>query len=376
MRSDRDPEGSDGKPSENAVPTPELTPGPSVPPPAAAPIKTALSGAASASQQPGRYKKRPFSYTEDNSEEDDDDVDMDDIEDNDSSGSSVDSNHVPAKRLRTSIATRSSQTTPAPTTTGANVHQSPPPAIENNSPAPGSLNMEPVPDSESEPELEIPGPADTDIETSSASAETYNATRIEADYIHEPANPLRTDSLQPPLPSSERISDSKLEIPDFLMGKYNTYGYLSGVKEARYQDLLKSYIKFELANRSPIRGTFTTAHRPKAIGWWSGRARPDKLPPYDSFNSFTASITAWWAFIQPTWRVIEPGKISHAHGDWERLYQPGINGLLNVVVLAYWWARILEEREVPANDDYSWFVSDVTWVLSQLTAAAHEGTYN
>ena len=347
-----------------------------MPPHPAAPTKTALSGTASAAQQPGKYKKRPFAYTEDNSEDDDDDVDMDNIEDNDSSGSSVDSDHVPAKRLRTSIATRSSRTTPALATTETNVNQTPPPAIDNKSPAPGNLDAESVSVPESEPECQIPDPADIDIDIDkSTSTESYNATGIEADYIHEPTDSVRTDPLQLASPEPEAISGSNLRIPDFLTGKHDIYSYLSGIGEARYQDLLKSYIIFELANHSPIRGTLTTARRPKGVGWWSSRARPDKLPPYDSLSSFTASITEWWTFIQPTWRGIEPGKISRTDGDWERLYQPGVNGLLNVIILAYWWARILEERETPDDDTYSWFISDVTWVLSRLTVAAHENIY-
>ena len=32
-------------------------------------------------------------------------------------------------------------------------------------------------------------------------------------------------------------------------------------------------------------------------------------------------------------------------GDWEVLYAPRINGLLNVVMLVYWWIRILEEHK-------------------------------
>ena len=383
-RSDRYPEGSDGEQSGNTVPTPEDTTAPSVPPRPAAPTKTTISGTSHATQQPGRYKKRPFAYTEDNSDNSDNDVDMDNIEDNDSSGSSVDSNHVPAKHLRTSIATRSSRTTPAPTTTETGIHQSPLPAINDDPPALSNFDTECVPDSESEPECQIPDPADIDVDKSS-NTESYNTTRIEADYIHEPADSLRADPLQlaspradPPQPASpecEPISGSKSAIPDFLTAKQDIYGYLSSIGEAGYQDLLKTYITFELANHSPIRGTLTTARRPKGVTWWSGRARPNKLPPYDSLNSFTASITEWWVFIQPPWHRIEPGKVSHTDGDWERLYQPGINGLLNVVVLAYWWARILEEREALIDDTYSWFVSDVTWVLSRLTAAAHEGAY-
>ena len=59
-------------------------------------------------------------------------------------------------------------------------------------------------------------------------------------------------------------------------------------------------------------------------------------------------------------------------GDWEHLFRPGVNGLLNVVILAHWWAQILEERGCAGDETYSWFVSDVAWVLSQLTVVACE----
>ena len=55
------------------------------------------------------------------------------------------------------------------------------------------------------------------------------------------------------------------------------------------------------------------------------------------------------------------------------LFRPGVNSLLNVVILAHWWAQILEERDCTHDETYSWFVSDVTWVLSQLTVVACEG---
>lgn len=405
---DRFLEGSGGEQSESSAPTPEATPAPSVPPPPTARPKVVPSKTAPASQ-PATYKKRPFAYTEDNSEEDDDDVDMDNIEDNDSSGSSVNSDHVPAKRLRMSIATRSSQTTPAPerSTTEANVRQGSSPAVDNNPLSPNNqVDMESGPGSESNSGPEISAgsganpppigidinPADDtarraaptprrlssvamDTDIRSAGLGPNDATRVDADHVLEPADPLPIVPPNPSSPSLDPVSDSELEIPDFLRGKHDIYSYLSAVKEPGYQRLLKSYITFELSNHSSTFGMLTAARRPKGVGWWSSRARPNRFPPYDSLNSFATSIVEWWSFIQPMWRRIEPGKVSRDDGDWERLYHPGINGLLNVIILAYWWAKILEEREAPVDNSYSWFVSDVTWVLSRLTAAAHEGTY-
>ena len=369
-KSDHYPEAPESEQSEKSASTPKATPDPSVPPPPILPTKAASSKIASTSQQPGRYKKRPFTYTEDNSEEDDD-VDMDNIDDNDSSGSSVDSDHVPAKRLRTSITTRGSRNTPAleSPTNETNIHQSPPSAVNDNSLAPGDLNVEP------EPEAPRSSPGNMDIDNLGASPEPYNVASSNFHHIHGSVSPRPATPLQPRSPSPGPASDSELGVPEFLGGKHDIYAYLSNVEEAGFQALLKSYIMFEHADRSSIRGTFTTSRRPNAIGWWSGRARPNKLPPYDSLSSFTGSILEWWTFIQPEWRKVKPGEITRTKGDWERLYQPGINGLLNVIVLAYWWARILGERESPVDDTYSWFVSDVTWVLSQLTAAARQGIY-
>jgi len=85
------------------------------------------------SQQPAKYKKRSFVSTEDSSE-DEDDIDMT-MEDNDSSGSSMDEGHVPAKRLRTStIVTRGSRTTPAsePPATDASIRPHSPSSARDN----------------------------------------------------------------------------------------------------------------------------------------------------------------------------------------------------------------------------------------------------
>ena len=56
-------------------------------------------------------------------------------------------------------------------------------------------------------------------------------------------------------------------------------------------------------------------------------------------------------------------------GGWDVLAAPRINGLLNVVMLVYWWAKILEKEELKdgMRAEYELFAEDVAWVLSNLS---------
>ena len=389
----------------------------SIPTPSSQPSPVTLPVAIPAFKKPGAYKKRTFIDTEDSSEED---VNMD-IDSNDSSGSSVDSDHIPAKRLRSStIVTRRSKPASGGTTADPSHHGSPSSSIHGPSisldkpivavdpeaePGTGTgtepetgtepgTETEPETGLETEPESEnhghtnIPPPnlrtipteytvTDAGITTNkpgSTSGTSDNAARVDACRTRKPINAPAVPSKLPPSPSISHPA-SELVIPEFLVGKNDIYGYLSRIEETRFRDLLKTYITFELANNTCIRSGLPTSYRPNVIGWWTGHARPDRLPPYDSLGSLTKSILAWWTFIQPPWRQIKLGDTSRIEGDWERLYRPGINGLLNVVILAYWWVKILKERGSTVDETYSWFVSDVTWVLSQLTSAARNNIY-
>ena len=134
--------------------------------------------------------------------------------------------------------------------------------------------------------------------------------------------------------------------PDFFTkGKHNIYSYFNKFGDRGFKALLKNYITFKLTDLSDTQGFLPTDHRPKAIVWWSSRARPGRIPPYGTLSSFRNSVVEWWIFIQPIWqrRKIECGKTLRDEGDFDLLYQSGINGLLNIVVLIYWWASILEE---------------------------------
>ena len=407
-------EGFEDKQGGNVGPVPSEA---SVSPPPIAPSGAIPSKTIPTSQLPGKYKKRPFAYTEDSTDEED--VDME-IEDNDSSGSSVDSDHVPAKRLRTSIATRSSRAisvSEKSTDVGAL-----PSNARDDTPGPGNSDTEPEPNCDPEvPDLNSsmnalsPGarldpardttPPDMDALSpgvhsdpardttapatpTSCSSEQGDMEVDEPDTTPEDRNTVAVNipctcdlANTSPVALSQHLFSGPapgpgLKVPDFLTVKHNIYGYLSSVSEPGFKALLENYITFELADHSGIRGTLSTSYRPKAIAWWFGRARPAKLPPYDSLKSFTSGVMEWWIFVQPRWRKIKPKMVSRVAGDWEHLYQPGVNGLLNIVILAYWWVRILEERGTPIDETYTWFVSDVTWVLSRLAGVACDGIFN
>ena len=157
-------------------------------------------------------------------------------------------------------------------------------------------------------------PADMDVDKPSARPETNNTVRVGVHRVCELVSSLPATPSQLPSPSPGPGPDSKLKIPEFLIGKHNIYCYLNCIEESRFQDLLKNYISFEATNCSCIHGALSTYCRPDVIGWWSGQAHPDRLPPYNSLKSLTESIVEWWIYLQPEWRKITLSEISRVGG--------------------------------------------------------------
>ena len=154
----------------------------------------------------------------------------------------------------------------------------------------------------------------------------------------------------------------------------NIFDYLKSVKDPHFQRVLFYYLRLEISNKAGLSSALPTTGRPIEISHWSSRARPASLPDYKkdgwTLTAFTDSIFVWWGSIQPSWRVFERGTVSReVSGGWDVLHVLRINGLLNVVMLAYWWARILEEDEPKdgVRADYEFFTDDVAWVLSNLS---------
>ena len=183
-----------------------------------------------------------------------------------------------------------------------------------------------------------------------------------------------------PLLVSSRLVDLE-KVPAFLRchGKGNRtvdiFNYLNKLQDPHFQQVLFHFVNFEINDKSNGNGSLPTAGRPAEISQWSSRARPANLPEYAkggrTFRTFVDSVFKWWGSIQPSWRSIERGVVSReVQGDWKALRAPRINGLLNVVILVYWWSRILEEHKPKDGNraDYEFFADDVAWVLSHLSS--------
>jgi len=291
---------------------------------------------------------------------------------NSSSDSSADPDELPAKRPRRStVVVRSSKAT-------ANLHAlTTPTAIGQNSFSPSNGLI--VVDTPADLTLGMQTPPSPSLWTDASSA--WEFVDSDADILGETTSlqlqqggdALFDTRTEPSRTSPDLPFDTKPIIPGFLTAKHNIYGYLVNVDEPKFKALLDNYIAFEVAEQSGIRGTLPTTCRPAAVTWWTSRARPDRIPPFDDLKEFAIGVAEWWISIQPDWRRLKRGEANRGDGCWECLYQPGINGLLNVVILVYWWAKASEGRGESGDPAYHWLVEDVTWVLSRLTHIASDG---
>ena len=169
------------------------------------------------------------------------------------------------------------------------------------------------------------------------------------------------------------------DIPTFLLchgtGKrtVNIFEYLRQLEDPCYQQVLFHYLRFEINDRSKAKPVLPATERPVEIAQWMARARPAGVPDFEkggrTFTDFVDSVFAWWTFLQPPWRKFKRGRVCReVGGDWGILYAPRANGLLSIVVLVYWWAKVLEEQK-PVDGlraDYELFAEDVAWVISNL----------
>ena len=263
----------------------------------------------------------------------------------------------------------------------------------------GSPNLQPIDmfeDMDASPDEDAPltktkdttlGETDVTCDTGTMDAVATNTGNTAATDARVPAvtrlnkMPSATYSaLHSPSPVSFDTID-EASVPDFLLrhrkGKrvVNIFDYLKRVEDPHFQRVLFHYLHFEINDKSGMSGSLPTAKRPAEISQWSSRARPANLPDYmkgnRTFADFVDSVFTWWASIQPSWRTFGRGTVSHeVQGEWGILHSPRINGLLNIVMLVYWWVRILEEHKPKdgVRADYELFAEDVVWVFSKLSS--------
>ena len=167
-------------------------------------------------------------------------------------------------------------------------------------------------------------------------------------------------------------------VPQFLTiaqkkSKASVHSYLTSSQDVHFQKLLNAYIAFKSAAvTSGVVSSFSTSKQPSHISWWIRCACTDTPPSWSNPHDYGSSVITWWTSLQLSWRKLECSTTSRKEGSFECLFQPGINGLLNVVILAYWWSNGLTKPGTDSKTEYlryHWFVADVTWVLSKLFEA-------
>ena len=368
------------------------------PHPRPAPSPT-LSGAAALKRTAtGKYKKRPVIYTEGG--------DSDEC----SAGELLDCEETSQKRPRVDVTITRSR---------SNSSHSPPPDVPTlpQSPVPsGQRIVDPLNDgvlNPPDPQTNDRSTPSTDrtsvlpvIETPSTSActtrratstmsRTEPTTPPERHGLPSPALPTvnintrsntTNDTIDTVTPLGDAASlETNLRaaaitaIPQFLnitqkKNKASIYSYLVSCEDPHFQSLLRAYVAFENAATTSERpGSLSTIKRPSQISCWIRCARVNTAPSWSNIRDYGSSVVTWWSSLQPSWRKLECGTSSREEGSLECLSQPGINGLLNLVILAYWWSNGLTESGADSKIEgprYRWFVADVTWVLSELLETA------
>ncbi|KAK7018521.1 hypothetical protein R3P38DRAFT_2784330 [Favolaschia claudopus] len=151
-----------------------------------------------------------------------------------------------------------------------------------------------------------------------------------------------------------------------------------------WADLERAYlwVKKPLTGRSSL----SAANRPSQVALWIGAGRglrggpmsKGAGPTIGSVVKFEQNWWAWWASLQPPWRVRDAGHPERfsreeygakTSEDWDTLRAPGQNGMLSVIATLYWWGVKLKDK-VDGEEKRSWVeaVCDVKWMILGLTA--------
>ncbi|PPQ79261.1 hypothetical protein CVT24_007541 [Panaeolus cyanescens] len=132
---------------------------------------------------------------------------------------------------------------------------------------------------------------------------------------------------------------------------------------------LSAYQEFQTKHGFAVERRLGTKNRPLLVSQWIGvgRTRVAKWRPSElNLKGFALEFNTWWSSIQPEWRLRNGDVISErVDGDWSTLLYPGVNGLLSVVGVLFFWG--LEAKAVPsAHKEWCSAVVDCTVAFTAL----------
>ncbi|KAJ7058849.1 hypothetical protein C8F01DRAFT_1085343 [Mycena amicta] len=184
-------------------------------------------------------------------------------------------------------------------------------------------------------------PAKTATTTSSRSSTSVSSTSVGGGLRRLLAlDALKTDTI-PPCPP---------EAGQWLQGVWKEFtGQNLGTT---YNAAIRAYCGME-AEYGYVKGggRLSTQHRPKQVSAWIQHARVAKQTYCGIADTvaFATEFWAWWTANQPAWRKMtngRPGSAARNGETWDLLIAPGINGMLNAMIMLYWWGCEEQKTEV------------------------------
>jgi hypothetical protein len=198
-----------------------------------------------------------------------------------------------------------------------------------------------------------------------------------------------------PQPSVSPVASDDIGVPDFL-----TTAIIKHLREtsasSAWQELITIFFAFE--KEGPITGVLfhyiifhvhihtddirvalqnlPTESRPEEVTKWIKCHVKKKHEPVTISKpiEFGRQICAWWAALQPTWRILVSGGYSREvpieDGDsepWSHLQKGGSAGIYIFIMALSWWIHAAS-NESNALDSLWLTIDDLYWVLSQQLA--------
>ncbi|KAJ7119302.1 hypothetical protein C8R43DRAFT_851676, partial [Mycena crocata] len=119
-----------------------------------------------------------------------------------------------------------------------------------------------------------------------------------------------------------------------------------------------------------------TGGRPKAVGWWLGRARQwqkfvgiGETGSRGKENTYAGAWWDWWGRIQPAgWEWVDGTLAMPTDAEWGLLARyHGKNGMLHVMASLLWWGdKVGKGKDPMAYLGWTTAVGDVSGVLHEL----------
>ncbi|KDR66323.1 hypothetical protein GALMADRAFT_147927 [Galerina marginata CBS 339.88] len=120
----------------------------------------------------------------------------------------------------------------------------------------------------------------------------------------------------------------------------------------RWREALRTWARFEQMHEYQEIAVLKPTHRPLVVKEWISRARsPNYRPQISDLDQYHKDYNAWWASLQPTWRLLPDGSVDFDafDGKWEVLERPGRNGLLSVLAALFFWGLAVRKGKTMGN---------------------------